>query len=102
MEVAHAHSGATVLTVKGNQPTLYVDLETYFRDPDTIIAPYEQDSTVDRHRGRTQTRTIEVSCGMNDSLAPTWPLIREARSLDPHHHCAQDRQNHSGGRLPHH
>src|SRR6266699_701814 len=81
MEVAHAHLGATVLTVKGNQPILYADLETYFSDPDTIIAPYEQDSTVDRHRGRTETRTIQVSCGMNDYLAPTWPLVRQVARL---------------------
>ena len=65
-------SGASVLTVKGNQPTLYADLATYFSDPDTVIAPYEQDCTVDRHPGRTETHSLEVSCGMNDYLT-TYP-----------------------------
>ena len=72
MEVVHVCSGASVLTVKGNQPTLYADLATYFSDPDTVIAPYEQDCTVDRHRGRTETHSLEVSCGMNDYLT-TYP-----------------------------
>jgi hypothetical protein len=81
MEVAHAHSGASLLTVKGNQPTLFADLATYFSDPDTVIASYEQDCTVDRHRGRIETRTIEVSCGMNDYLAPMWPLVRQVARL---------------------
>ncbi len=81
MQVAHAHSGASVLTVKGNQPNLYGDLATYFSDPHTVIAPYEQDSTVDRHRGRTETRTIQVSCGMNDYLAPNWPLVSQVAHL---------------------
>src|SRR5437660_2666241 len=62
MEVVHTCSGASMLTVKGNQPTLYADLDTSFSDPDTVIAPSEQDVTVDRHRGRTETRTIQVSC----------------------------------------
>ena len=35
MTVVHVHSGASVLAVKGNQPTLYADLATYFSDPDT-------------------------------------------------------------------
>jgi len=84
MQVAHAHSGASLLTVKGNQPTLYADLATYFSDPDTVIAPYEQECSVDRRRGRVETRTIEVSCGMNDYLAPTWPLVRQVARLTRH------------------
>ena len=81
MAVAHAHSGASVLTVKGNQPNLYADLTTYFSDPDTVIAPFEQDCTVDRHRGRTETRSIQVSCGMNDYLASRWPLVSQVARL---------------------
>jgi len=82
-----------MLTVKGNQPTLYADLDTSFSDPDTVIAPSEQDVTVDRHRGRTETRTIQVSCGMNDYLASRWPLVREARSLEADRDRAQNRQD---------
>lgn len=100
MEVAHAHCRASLLTVKGNQPTLCVDLATSFADPETIIAHYEQEVTVDRHRGRTETRPIEVSCGMNDYLAPTWPLVLKARSVDPHRHRRQDRQDDEAGWSP--
>jgi predicted transposase YbfD/YdcC len=81
MAVAHAHSGASVLTVKGNQPNLYADLATYFSDPDTSIAPFEQDCTLDRHRGRTEVRSIQVSCGLNDYLASSWPLISQVARL---------------------
>lgn len=81
MAVAHVHAGASVLTVKGNQPNLYADLATYFSDPDTIIAPFEQDCTLDRHRGRTERRSIQVSCGLNDYLAPSWPLVRQVARL---------------------
>jgi len=81
MQVAHAHSGASVLTIKGNQPNLYVDLTTYFSDPDTVIAPFEQDFTLDQHRGRTELRSIQVSCGMNDYLAPAWPLVGQVARL---------------------
>jgi hypothetical protein len=102
MEVAHAHLGATVLTVKGNQPTLYTDLEIYFSDPDTIIAPYEQDYTVDRHRGRTETRTIQVSCGMNDYLAPTWPLVRQVARLIRTVTVHKTGKTTKAGGLPHH
>jgi len=81
MQVAHAHSGATVLTVKGNQANLYEDLTIYFRDPHTVIAPFERDSTLDLHRGRIELRSIEVSWGMNDYLAAPWPLISQVARL---------------------
>jgi hypothetical protein len=71
MEVVHECTGASVLSVIGNQPALYADLATYFSGPDTVIAPYEQEGSVDRRRGRGETRTIEIRCGMNDYLAPT-------------------------------
>ncbi len=81
MEVVRVCSGCSVLTVKANQPTLYADLATYFNDPGTLMAPFERDCTIDRRRGRVETRTIEVSCGMNDYLAPTWPLVRQVARL---------------------
>jgi predicted transposase YbfD/YdcC len=81
MEVVGTCSGSSVLTVKANQPTLYDDLATYFSDPGTVIAPFERDCTIDRRRGRVETRTIEVSCGMNDYLAPTWPLVLQVARL---------------------
>src|SRR5437016_61591 len=81
MQVAHAHFGASLLTVKGNQPNLYTDLATYFSDPHTTIAPFEQDYTLDRHRGRIELRSIQVSCGMNDYLTPAWPLVGQVARL---------------------
>jgi len=81
MSVVHTHSGFCVLTVKGNQPTLSADLATYFNDPDTVIAPLEQDSTRDLKRGRTELRSIQVSCGMNDYLASQWPLVHQVARL---------------------
>ncbi len=81
MEVVRVCSGSCVLTVKANQPTLSADLATSFSDPETIIAPFERDCTVDRRRGRVETRTIEVSCAMNEYLAPTWPLVRQVARL---------------------
>jgi predicted transposase YbfD/YdcC len=73
------HLGAeTVLTVKGNQPTLYADLETYFADP---RARSLQAETVDRRRGRTEVRTIKVSTEMNAYLAATWPGIAQVAQL---------------------
>jgi predicted transposase YbfD/YdcC len=58
MLCADALGAKTVLTVKNNQPTLYADLATYFADPHASFEPY---STVDRHRGRIETRSIRVS-----------------------------------------
>ncbi len=81
MEVVRVCSGSSVLTVKANQPALYADLTTSFSDAGTVMAPFERDCTVDRRRGRVETRTIEVSCGMNDYLAPTWPLVCQVARL---------------------
>lgn len=77
MSVVHGLSGFCVLTVKGNQPTLYADLATYFSDPATVIAPSEYIRTVDLRRGRTEVRTLEVTTALNDYLAPCWPLVRQ-------------------------
>lgn len=74
----HELHGDTLLTVKGNQPTLYADLETYFADPQ---ARYLQAQTVDRHRGRLEVRTIKVSTEMNAYLAPTWPFVAQVAQL---------------------
>src|SRR6266567_7948491 len=56
-----------------------------FNDSGTLIAPFERDCTIDRRRGRVETRTIEVSCGMNNYLAPTWPLVRQVARLTRGH-----------------
>jgi predicted transposase YbfD/YdcC len=74
----HELQAETVLTVKGNQPTLYADLATYFADPQ---ARYGQAETVDRRRGRIEVRTIKVSTEMNAYLAPCWPFVAQVAQL---------------------
>lgn len=72
-----ALGGKTVLTVKKNQPTLYEDLATYFADPH---ASFEEFATIDRHRGRIETRSIRVSTEMNAYLVD-WPLLQQVAEL---------------------
>ncbi len=74
----HELQGDSLLTVKGNQPTLYADLATYFADPQ---ARYLQAETVDRRRGRTEVRTLKVSTEMNAYLAPSWPFVAQVAQL---------------------
>ena len=78
IRLIHELQAETVLTVKGNQPTLYADLATYFADPQ---AHYVQTQTVDRRRGRLEVRTIKVSTEMNAYLAPTWPFVAQVAQL---------------------
>jgi predicted transposase YbfD/YdcC len=78
LRLIHDLQAETLLTVKGNQPTLYADLQTYFADPQ---AHYVQAQTVDRRRGRCEVRTIKVSTEMNAYLAPTWPFVAQVAQL---------------------
>src|SRR3989440_12686253 len=78
MRLMHELQAETLLTVKGNQPTLYADLATYFADPQ---ARYLQAETVDRKRGRIEVRTIKVSTEMNAYLAPSWPFVAQVAQL---------------------
>lgn len=77
MQCVDALGAKTVLTVKNNQPTLYADLATYFADPH---ASFEQASTRDQHRGRTETRSVRVSSELNSYLMD-WPLIQQVAEL---------------------
>jgi predicted transposase YbfD/YdcC len=77
MQRVDALGRKTVLTVKNNQPTLFVDLATYFAD---LHASFEQFSTLDQHRGRIEKRSIRVSTEMNAYLTD-WPLIRQVAEL---------------------
>jgi predicted transposase YbfD/YdcC len=72
-----ALGGKTVLTVKNNQPRLYADLATYFADPH---ASFEQDETLDQHRGRIEKRCLRVSTEMNSYLKD-WPLVAQVAEL---------------------
>ena len=78
LSVLHDVGADGLLTVKGNQPTLYADLQTYFADPD---ARFLQAETTDRRRGRTEVRTIKVSTEMTSYLAATWPHLGQVAQL---------------------
>lgn len=78
MRIIHEQQAETVLTVKGNQPTLYADLATYFADP---MARYQQAETIDRRRGRTEIRSIRTSTEMNTYLVLAWPYIAQVAQL---------------------
>jgi len=78
MQVVHDNHAFTVLTVKDNQPTLLLDLQTYFADPAAHCAAAE---TWDRHRGRIEHRSIRVSSEMNAYLNASWPHIRQVGQL---------------------
>jgi predicted transposase YbfD/YdcC len=78
MQLTHDQRGASVYTVKGNQPTLYANLATSFADPDAVC---QQAETWDRGRGRGEHRVIRVSTEMNDYLAAEWPLLAQVAQL---------------------
>lgn len=78
MRVLHDQQAETVLTVKENQPGLLADLITYFADP---AASYQQATTWDRHRGRTEVRCLKVSSEMTAYLAPAWPYVAQVAQL---------------------
>jgi predicted transposase YbfD/YdcC len=78
MRVIHENKAFTILTVKGNQPTLLHDLSTYFADPH---AHYTMAETWDRRRGRVEHRCIRVSNEMNAYLNASWPHIRQVAQL---------------------
>ena len=78
LDLLHEQGAEAILTVKGNQPTLYADLHTYFADP---AAQYQQAETVDRRRGRIEVRTLRVSTEMNRYLAATWPHLGQVAQL---------------------
>ena len=54
-----------LLVVKGNQPTLYAECAAYFSDPTARVG---RATTVDRRRGRTETRTLYVTTRLNAHL----------------------------------
>jgi predicted transposase YbfD/YdcC len=78
MQVIDENQAFTVLTVKGNQPTLLQDLQTYFADPHAFCTEAE---TWDHRRGRVEHRSIRVSSEMNAYLKLPWPHISQVAQL---------------------
>ncbi|MCA1598627.1 MAG: ISAs1 family transposase, partial [Chloroflexi bacterium] len=70
------HGGAYLFTVKDNQPRLRAELAAYFADPHATMRTAQ---TIDRRRGRTDTRTISVSTRLNGYLRTYFPFPRIAQ-----------------------
>jgi predicted transposase YbfD/YdcC len=65
------HHAAYLLTVKDNQPRLRAELAAYFTDRQ---ATARVATTVDRRRGRTETRTLLASTRLNTYLRAYFPF----------------------------
>ena len=79
------HGGTYLFTVKDNQPRLHAELAAYFADPQ---ATGRTAHTVDRRRGRTETRTLSASTRLNAYVQAYFPfpqiaqVARLIRSVD--------------------
>lgn len=78
MDLLHELQAYSVLPVKQNEPTLWVDLQTYFADP---LASYVQASTTERHRGRMEVRQMKVSTELTAYLSVRWPHLQQVAEL---------------------
>jgi hypothetical protein len=67
-----AKVASPLFVIKGNEPPLQADLATYFADPH---AQFQQAETLDRQRGRIESRTLRVSQELCPSLQDDWPGI---------------------------
>jgi len=68
-QIAKNHGGY-VFRVKGNQETLENDIRLFFTDP-PFQANIHTHTTVDRWKGRVETREVRVSNGLTDYVS--WP-----------------------------
>jgi len=71
-----AHGAAYLFTVKDNQPRLRAELAAYFADPHATMRTAQ---TIDRRRGRTDTRTLCASTRLNGYLRTYFPFPRIAQ-----------------------
>ena len=69
-----------LLVVKANQPTLYAECAAYFSDARARVG---RATTIDRRRGRTETRTLYVTTHLNAHLMrySAVPHIRQVACL---------------------
>lgn len=70
------HGGTYLLTVKDNQPRLHAELVAYFADPRATMRTAQ---TIDRRRGRTETRTLCASARLSAYLRAYFPFPRLAQ-----------------------
>jgi predicted transposase YbfD/YdcC len=67
-----------LFVMKGNEPTLQDNLATYFADP---FAQFQLAQTLDRQRGRVESRIIKVSQELCSYLDVDWPGITHVAQL---------------------
>jgi predicted transposase YbfD/YdcC len=79
-QAIRAQDAAYFLVIKGNQPTLYAACAAYFSDPTARVG---RARTHDRRRGRTETRTLDATTGLNAHLTryAAFPHIRQVACL---------------------
>ena len=81
------HGAAYLFTVKDNQLRLHAELAAYFADPHATARTAQ---TIDRRRGRTETRTLAASTRLNAYLRAYFPfpgiaqIIRLIRTVQEH------------------
>lgn len=75
-----AQEAAYLLVVKANQPTLYAECAAYCSDATARVG---RATTVDRRRGRTETRTLYAATALNAHLTrhSAFPRIRQVACL---------------------
>jgi len=74
------HGASSILCVTGNQPRLSAELACYFDDPQATAVSA---TTIDRRRGRTETRTLHVTTRLSAYLARyvAFPRLRQVARL---------------------
>jgi len=74
------HGASYILCVKGNQPRLSAELACYVDDPQATAVSA---TTIDRRRGRTETRTLHVTTRLSAYLARyfAFPRLRQVARL---------------------
>lgn len=65
------HGATYLFTLKDNQPRLHAEVAAYFADPRATMRTAQ---TIDRRRGRTETRTLCASTRLNDYLRTYFPF----------------------------
>jgi predicted transposase YbfD/YdcC len=76
------HGGDYLCCVKENQPTLHADLAFYFAA--AFAAAHATDTevtTMDRRRGRTETRTLRVTAARTATLLTGFPRLAQVAQL---------------------
>ncbi len=75
--LVNAYAGDYLLIAKGNQPTLFQDLQDFFTDPDAQRKEWGYAKQVQKGHGRIEVRRIWTSTHMNAWFEPEWTGIAQ-------------------------